>query len=64
MTNEPETEEDEDDGYCYACAGTGEGMYDGAACSVCKGRGYLRPSADADDYDPPEDDFEPWDGPN
>jgi len=37
---EPEDEPEEDDGYCYACAGTGEGQYDGAACHSCGGRGF------------------------
>ena len=56
-------EEEEDDGYCGACAGTGEGQYDGTSCSVCGGRGVRKSKPDSDDYDPPEDDFEPWDGP-
>jgi len=58
------TIEDEDLCECWACAGTGEGLYDGATCTVCKGRGYRLPHPDADDVDPPEDDFEPNDGPN
>lgn len=35
---------DDDSDYCYTCRGTGEGMYDGASCSTCKGRGYILPS--------------------
>ena len=44
--------EDEDDGYCTTCAGTGEGQYDGASCSACGGKGVIQ--AKLDDYDPPE----------
>ena len=42
--DEFEVEETEDcadeDPSCQHCAGTGEGMYDGQSCSVCRGRGY------------------------
>jgi len=31
--------EDEDDGICPACAGSGEGMHDGSTCRTCNGRG-------------------------
>lgn len=34
-----EDEVKEEGGYCAACNGSGEGMYDGARCPVCKGRG-------------------------
>lgn len=27
---------------CAACAGTGEGMHEGATCRTCRGRGYAR----------------------
>ena len=27
--------------YCDACAGSGEGMTEGSACRVCRGRGEL-----------------------
>lgn len=44
MLNEEETQEDDDDdnynNYCGACAGSGEGMYDGSRCSSCKGSGH------------------------
>ncbi len=33
--------EEEDRGYCPACAGSGEGQYDGTRCPDCKGRGEL-----------------------
>lgn len=32
---EDEKEKEEDDGYCPACNGSGQGMYDGSACSSC-----------------------------
>lgn len=56
---EPEVEED--DGYCYACAGTGEGQYDGARCSGC--RGFRLPHPD-EDYEPPEPDYDDYIGPD
>lgn len=42
---------DDDDGYCTSCAGTGEGMWDGASCSVCRGRGFIRAKPDVDEPD-------------
>lgn len=33
--------EEEEDNECPHCAGTGEGQYDGARCSSCRGRGYF-----------------------
>ena len=30
----------DEDPSCPHCSGTGEGMYDGQSCSVCRGRGY------------------------
>lgn len=64
-TKYEEPEDDGDDGYCGACAGTGEGQYDGAVCSCCKGKGYLPRHEDADDFNEPDpEDFEPWAGPN
>lgn len=59
---ELESEVEEDDGYCYTCAGTGEGQYDGSSCSACGGKGYRRPHPDADD--PPEPDYDDYIGPN
>lgn len=47
-------EEEEDDGYCTYCAGTGEGMYDGARCSACGGKGFVRT---APEFDEPDDDY-------
>lgn len=36
----PEAEpEDDEDGHCTTCAGTGEGRADGASCSACRGKG-------------------------
>ena len=66
MTNpdEHDIDPDNEDNYCGACAGTGEGQYDGAVCCVCHGKGYRAAHPDAEDFNEPEDDFEPWDGPN
>ena len=33
--------EDVDDSECVSCSGTGEGMYDGHSCVVCRGKGFL-----------------------
>ena len=33
--------EDVDDSECVSCSGTGEGMYDGQSCVVCRGKGFL-----------------------
>jgi len=32
-------EDEDDDNYCHACNGCGEGQYDGTTCSSCKGSG-------------------------
>ena len=32
-------EADADDGYCITCAGSGEGLWDGARCVTCGGSG-------------------------
>jgi len=32
-------DEDEDDNYCDACNGCGEGQFDGTTCPSCKGSG-------------------------
>ena len=52
---EPEEDEEEieDDGFCTACDGTGEGQYDGAACSSCGGKGFIRGTND-DDFNEPD----------
>jgi len=36
-----EPSDDEDDGFCHTCSGTGEGLYDGSRCRMCNGRGEL-----------------------
>ena len=36
MLTEDDTEEG---GYCPACSGSGEGMFDGTTCGTCRGRG-------------------------
>ena len=33
--------EDVEDSECSNCSGTGEGMYDGQSCVVCRGKGFL-----------------------
>ena len=33
--------EDVEDNECHNCSGTGEGMYDGQSCVVCRGKGFL-----------------------
>jgi hypothetical protein len=37
-----ENDEDDEEGYCLNCSGSGEGMYDGSRCSSCKGSGVGR----------------------
>ena len=34
-------DEDVEDNECYNCSGTGEGLYDGQSCVVCRGKGFL-----------------------
>ena len=38
-----ELEEGEFDDYCPACAGSGEGYWDGSSCRCCGGSGIYRP---------------------
>lgn len=33
---------EEEDNSCHNCLGTGEGMYDGARCDCCGGRGFFK----------------------
>ena len=33
--------EDVDDSECVSCSGTGEGIFDGHSCVVCRGKGFL-----------------------
>ena len=47
-----DTEDDEEEGYCPACSGSGEGMYDGTKCSSCHGSGEV---GSAPDYNDPPD---------
>ncbi len=50
MYEDQDVEEiEEDDGYCHACAGTGEGQCDGASCTICGGRGFKREKAERDE---------------
>lgn len=41
MPEVAEVEEDDSDNDCPHCDGTGEGQFDGQACIVCRGRGFL-----------------------
>lgn len=47
-------DDEDDEGYCTTCAGTGEGQYDGASCRACGGKGVRKAKPDPDDYNPPE----------
>ena len=49
--------EDHED--CDLCSGTGEGMYDGESCPQCHGTGTVRGQHDDDDFDIPDNDYEP-----
>jgi hypothetical protein len=44
-SEEPDELDDQDDGFeddeCPSCGGTGEGMFDGQSCAVCRGKGFL-----------------------
>ena len=33
---------EDEDGTCDDCRGTGEGLYDGVSCTICRGKGWLR----------------------
>lgn len=48
------TNDNEGDGHCHTCDGTGEGQYDGARCSACGGSGVLH-SHDSEDFNEPND---------
>jgi DnaJ-class molecular chaperone len=43
--------EDDEEEVCSRCGGCGEGMYDGAACSRCKGSGVEPVEKRDDDYE-------------
>lgn len=44
-------EEDDEDEICSWCSGSGEGMYDGAACGKCHGSGVELQEKGDDDYE-------------
>ena len=58
MNQKTETENDDaedddldaedEDLLCGACAGSGEGMYDGSTCGTCRGTGTVAPERDDD----------------
>jgi hypothetical protein len=52
--DEEDKEFDPADYYCDMCRGTGEGNYDGARCSFCKGSG-INYKGSGDDYDDDRD---------
>jgi len=37
--NDRYADDDDDEGICPSCSGSGEGMYEGQTCSRCKGKG-------------------------
>lgn len=39
MDDDNEEEFEEEPPLCYSCNGSGEGMYDGSTCRVCRGSG-------------------------
>ena len=50
--------DEEDEGICVACNGSGEGQHDGTTCSSCKGSGVDRAPVERDDepdFDEPEE---------
>jgi DnaJ-class molecular chaperone len=38
--------------YCPQCNGSGEGLWDGSACSRCRGEGEVPDKAEYDDQEP------------
>jgi DnaJ-class molecular chaperone len=48
IVQDDDEEEDDDDeyGYCPTCNGSGEGMWDGSSCVVCRGSGELKYNKD------------------
>ena len=50
--NDEELEVDDDEqGYCPHCAGSGEGSHDGAICGYCKGSGVERDDSGREDWE-------------
>ena len=50
--NDEELEIDDDEqGYCHHCSGSGEGMYDGSICHACHGSGVERDDSGKEDYE-------------
>ena len=48
------TKYEEEQSYCAACNGSGEGMYDGSSCRICGGSGVEPYEKDPDDFDEPD----------
>ena len=43
--------DDDEQGYCPQCSGSGEGMYDGTRCSKCHGSGVERDDSGREDWE-------------
>lgn len=56
-------EDEDDDGSCPSCSGTGEGQYGDSSCTNCGGSGFLKYKGDSDDFDEPDDSSDDWTGP-
>lgn len=54
---EEESSEYEQDALCYACNGSGEGMYDGSICRTCNGSGVIEDERDDGDEPDFDDDY-------
>ena len=39
VIDEEDDTEDQEEGYCPTCNGSGEGQFDGSICPTCKGKG-------------------------
>ena len=54
MSNHLNNMDNDEDGICPTCNGSGEGMHDGTTCSSCGGSGEVGPGGDPDDFDEPD----------
>lgn len=48
----------EEEGLCVACAGSGEGMYDGSRCASCGGSGVPRDYDEEERYNAAREDYD------
>jgi hypothetical protein len=56
-----EDDEDNEDHMCSRCNGTGEGSHPDSTCASCGGSGVKANDNSYDDYDGPDDDYDPSD---